>query len=146
MLAAFAGGTAGAVALNLIHETARRAIPDAPRMDVLGMRAIVKMFGAAGSEPPDEPELRELALIGDLVSNAAYYSLAGVGSADGAPARGALLGLVAGVGALVLPGPLGLGTAPSRRTPATALMTVAWYTLGGLVAGAVCQQLGADDR
>jgi hypothetical protein len=41
----------------------------------------------------------------------------------------------------VLPGPLGLGEAPSNRTPQTQLMTVAWYTAGGLVAGVVARAL-----
>ena len=33
---------AGAMVLNALHESARRVIDDAPRMDVLGERAIAK--------------------------------------------------------------------------------------------------------
>lgn len=138
---ALTGGAAGAAVLTLVHETARRTVPDAPRMDVLGERAIAAGWRAAGAVPPPRRQLHDLALAGDLASNAAYYSLIGLGSAEGAVARGALLGLAAGIGAVVLPGPLGLGTQPSRRTPQTAAMTVAWYTLGGLVAGAVYRGL-----
>jgi hypothetical protein len=36
---------------------------------------------------------------------------------------------------------MGLGSEPSARTPATAAMTVAWYTLGGLVAAAATRAL-----
>ena len=61
-----------------------------------------------------------------------------------AVACGALLGLTAGVGALVLPGPLGLGEAPAKRTGGTAAMTLAWYTLGGLAAGLAYQLLGGE--
>lgn len=142
---ALTGGAAGAFALTLVHEAARHASADAPRMDVLGERAIAAGLRAADIEPPAEPTLHRAALAGDLLSNAAYYSLVGVGGPDGAVERGALLGLAAGLGAVFLPGPLGLGTAPSRRTPQTAAMTVAWYTLGGLVAGAVYRKLRLAD-
>jgi hypothetical protein len=76
----------------------------------------------------------------------ARRQLAGVGDPDGAVTRGLLLGLTAGLGAVFLPGPLGLGTGPSRRTPRTAVMTVAWYALGGLVAAAVYRGLSDRDR
>ena len=145
MTAAVLSGAAGAAALTLVHETARSSIADAPRMDVLGKRALAAGFRAVDTEPPPEPAMHNLALAGDLVSNAAYYALVGLGGSEGAVARGALLGLAAGLGAVFLPGPLGLGSAPSRRTPQTAAMTVAWYTLGGLVAGAVYRGLRGRD-
>ena len=141
LIVALAGGAAGAAALTAVHEAARRALRDAPRMDVLGERAIAAGLRAAGAEPPPEPRLHSAALVGDLVSNSAYYALVGAGGPDGAVTRGAALGLVAGLGAVLLPGPLGLGTGPSRRTPQTAAMTVAWYTLGGVVAGLVYRSL-----
>ena len=141
---ALAGGAAGALALTLVHETVRRIHPDAPRMDVLGRRAIAAGVRAVGSEPPSGDTLQAASLAGDLVSNTANYSLVGLGGPDGAIARGGLLGLAAGLGAVFLPGPLGLGTGPSRRTPQTAAMAVAWYTLGGLVAGAVYGCLQTD--
>lgn len=135
MIDAIASGAAGAVALTLAHEATRHTLPAAPRMDVLGKRALAAGFRAADVTPPDEPAMHAVALGGDLISNAAYYSLVGLGGADGAIVRGAVLGVAAGLGAVFLPGPLGLGTAPSRRTPQTALMTVGLYALGGLVAG-----------
>jgi hypothetical protein len=52
--------------------------------------------------------------------------------------------MLAGVGAVVLPPLLGLGQQPGRRTPWTELMTVAWYTAGGVAAAAVAERL--DDR
>ena len=134
-LVATIAGLAGACTVTLIHETMRRLDPDAPRMDVLGMRAIAKMMRAADTTPPEEDTLFGMTLAGDIVSNAAYYSL--TGSGKNAWLRGGLLGLAAGVGGVVLPGPLGLGTAPSNRTTKTQVMTVAWYLLGGLAAAAV---------
>ncbi|WP_201987061.1 hypothetical protein [Hymenobacter rubidus] len=133
-------GLAGAVALTALHETIRHLRPaDAPRMDVLGMRGLRKLFNQAEAPQPDGSTLFGLTMVGDIVSNGLYYSL--VGSGRHALRRGLLLGLAAGVGGVVLPGPLGLGEAPSGRTPQTKLMTVAWYTAGGLVAGTVARAL-----
>ena len=112
-------------------------------MDVLGMRALARMFRGAGSNPPPARELHTLTLAGDVVSNGLYYSL--VGSGKGAWWRGAALGLAAGVGGVLLPGPMGLGEQPSNRTPQTQAMTVAWYTLGGLVAAAVASALAPKE-
>ena len=135
LLAALGGGLAGACALTAIHETARRVLPEAPRMDVLGMRAIARVFRAADAEVPPREQLHELALAGDILSNSLYYSLVALGGPGGALACGAALGLAAGVGAVALPEPLGLGDGPSARTNETKAMTVAWYLAGGLAAG-----------
>ncbi|UYZ61883.1 hypothetical protein [Hymenobacter weizhouensis] len=135
---ALGAGLAGAVALNVVHETVRRLRPhDAPRMDVLGMRGLRKLLGLAQAPQPDTRTAYALTLAGDLLSNGLYYSLVGTGRS--AWARGTVLGLAAGIGGVVLPGPLGLGEAPSNRTPQTQAMTVAWYLLGGVVAAAVAR-------
>jgi hypothetical protein len=143
MLKALGSGLVGALALTVIHETARRVAPEtAPRMDVLGMRAIQKAVRAVDAEPP--VPLHEAALVGDIVSNSFYYSLVGAGSRGDAVRNGALLGLAAGLGAVFLPGPLGLGRQPTD-TPTTQALTVAWYLAGGLAAGAAYAALSADD-
>ena len=128
-------GAAGAATLTALHQAAVALVPRAPRMDVLGMRALDRAAHAAGAETPQP--LYGLTLAGDLLANTLYYSLVGAGRPEGAWTRGAALGLAAGVGAVALTPLLGLGRAPSGRTPATAAMTVAWYTLGGLAAAAV---------
>ena len=144
MLKALGSGLLGACALTLIHETARRIAPEsAPRMDVIGMRAIAKTVRAVDAEPP--VPLHEAALAGEIVSNSLYYSLVGAGSRDDALRNGALLGLAAGLGAVFLPGPLGLRPQPTQ-TPATAALTVPWYVLGGLAAGAAYSALAPEDE
>lgn len=134
-LSAISSGAVGAGVLTLVHEVARHTLPDAPRMDVLGKRALSAGVRLVDGEPLSAGQLHAAALGGDLLANAAYFSLVGLGGGKGAVGRGALLGLAAGLGAVLLPGVLGLGTRSSRRTPQTAAMTVAWYTLGGLAAG-----------
>jgi hypothetical protein len=143
MLKALGSGLVGACALTLIHESARRYIDDAPRMDVVGMRAIAKTFRAVDAEPPIP--LHETALAGELVSNSLYYGLVGLGGARDGLRNGALLGLAAGLAAVYLPEPLGLGRQPAKNSTETNLLTVAFYLLGGLAAGGVYQALSADD-
>jgi hypothetical protein len=138
-LEALSSGLVGATALTAIHESARKTFADAPRMDVLGERAIAKSMKLVGSQPPREENLHSAALVGDVISNSLYYSLVGLGEPKTAVLRGAILGLAAGIGGVYLPGPLGLGNGPSARTPATKLMTIGWYLAGGVAAGLAYQ-------
>ncbi|GAB3534615.1 hypothetical protein GCM10027443_22060 [Pontibacter brevis] len=144
LLKNFAGGLAAACVVTAVHETLRRVVSDAPRMDVLGMRSISELMQKADLEPPqDKDELHTWALAGDIISNSLYYSLAGTGK--DAWWRGAVLGAAAGVGAVLLPGPLGLGEEPSNKTTKTQAMAVGYYLLGGLVAAAVGYALHEDE-
>ena len=137
---ALAAGAAGALALTAVHQLARRRVPRAPRMDVLGMRAIARGLHRTGWRPPTGRTLYRTALAADLVSNAAYYSAVALAGRDAVRA-GAALGLAAGVGAIVFPPVIGLGDPPHRRSWSNRLMTVAWYTAGGIVAGQTYQAL-----
>lgn len=139
---ALIGGAVGATALTLIHESARRAMPDAPRMDTLGRRALSRGMEAVGLNPPEGDALQTSALAGDLVANTLFYALAGLGPADDAIERGGILGAVAGLGALALPPVMGLGSDPALKTPARAAMTLGWYLAGGIAAGVMISLLG----
>lgn len=132
---AIGGGIAGAVILTLTHETLRRLNADAPRMDLLGMEAIAKSLDKVDADIPEEDKLFKITMAGDILSNSIYYSLAGFGNEQQAIIRGVFLGLAVGIGAVYLPKPLGLNTAPGSRTLQTRLMTVALYSIGGLIAG-----------
>ncbi|MCA8832226.1 hypothetical protein [Hymenobacter pini] len=137
---ALISGFAGAVVLNVLHETVRRVRPaDAPRMDLLGERGLRKLLNKADAPQLDHATAYALTLAGDILSNGLYYSLVGAGS--GVWWRGISLGLAAGIGGVFLPGPMGLGTAPSNRTPQTKAMTVAWYLVGGVVAASTAWAL-----
>ena len=137
---ALISGAAGAVALNILHETARRIVPHAPRMDVIGMRALARSLRGLDQEVPPRDELFNWTLVGDLASNAVYYSLVGLGDEDGLWFRGAALGAAAGVGGAFLPPRMGLGRQPGE-TPATLVMTITWYLVGGIVAAMVARRL-----
>lgn len=144
VLQALGSGLAGAIAVTIIHETARRFIPNAPRMDVLGMRAIAKGMYKMDEQPPEADELFKWSIIGDLVSNTLYYSFVATGQQPWV--KGVLLGSLAGIGGVALPGPMGLGEEPSGRTPQTKIMTVAWYLLGGLVTAATTQAFSSANK
>jgi hypothetical protein len=139
MSAALAGGLAGTVTVASIHEALRRMTPDAPRMDILDMELIRKGLQTINKKVPNEKDLQRLSVGGELFCDTAYYGLAGVGSRKGVWLRGALLGLVAGVTAVVLPKPLGLPEESSNKTLATQLMTIGLYLMGGIVAAATTQ-------
>ena len=131
---ALVGGLSGATALTLIHETVRRLDPQAPRMDLLGMQSLSRLLKGIGSEQPERSKLYELTLLGDLVGNAIFYSLAAAGRKKGIIPRGILMGLGAGIGAVLLPRPLGLNSSYSGRTSRTKTETMLLYLIGGLVA------------
>jgi hypothetical protein len=86
---ALVSGLIGASTLTLLHGTARRLVPDAPRMDILGMRAISKSLRAVGDPRLDNTSLHRASLIGDILANSLYYSLVGVGRERGVWLRGA---------------------------------------------------------
>ena len=136
LLSAIGGGFVGAAALTLLHETLRRVNADAPRMDLLGMEAISKSLEAAHVPVPNEDNLFNITMVGDIISNSLYYSVASIGDEKKVLLRGILLGLAAGFGAVYLPKPLGLNESPSNRTAETKLMTVGLYAFGGLAAAA----------
>jgi hypothetical protein len=136
-------GLAGATALTAVHQLARRYVPNAPRMDVLGKRALTRLSSGRTAALP-AADLERITLAGDLVGNSAFYALVGLGTARSAWPRGAVLGLAAGAGALLLPERLGLGPAPHSQSGANQIMTVAWYLIGGLAAACALQALHAE--
>jgi hypothetical protein len=141
--AALVAGACGAAALTVVHQLARRVSDTAPRMDVLGERAIARTIEAAGGQVPPPPVLNRWALAGDLIANSAFYSLVACGRHAHMWQRGVAMGLAAGAGALVLPQRLGLGEAPKSDHFRNQVMTVAWYLIGGLAAAGTGRALKA---
>ena len=137
--AGLAGGLAGTLTVASVHEALKRVTPDAPRMDILDMELIRKGLKSLNKEVPGDDELERWAVAGELVCDTAYYTLTAIGGKKGVWVRGGLLGLAAGITAVILPKPFGLPPEPSSRTTGTQLMTIGLYLLGGLAAAAVTQ-------
>jgi hypothetical protein len=134
-------GLAGSLAVTLIHEGARRVLDNPPRMDVYGKRSLRIASRYLGRRPAHGKRLHRQALVGDVLANALYFALVALGRPQRPYLRGTLLGSLAGAGAVLLGPTLGLGRKPSRAEPSTSLLTVAWYTLGGLGAAWVTRRL-----
>lgn len=141
---ALEGGLAGAAALTLIHETIKKALPGAPRLDLLGIQAVSKGIKALNANQPGDRKLYGMAIAADLISNALYYSLSGIGGSKGAITKGAALGLGAGLSAVLLPDKIGLSEHHTNRRIETRILTVGLYVLGGIVASVVLKKL--DNR
>ena len=140
-LRALGPGLVGALSVTLVHEGARRVLEHPPRMDVLGKRSLKKGARWLGLRRSHGKRLRRQALVGDILTNSLYYALVAVGRPRRPYLRGALLGGLAGLGAVLLPPVLGLGRGPSQARRSTALLTVGWYLLGGLCAARATRAL-----
>lgn len=127
------GGLAGAAALNIVHQLAKKVVDDAPRIDKVGKEAFSKTSKAVGVEPPSHNKLFVATLVSDIISNSLYYSLIGRGKRENLLLRGVIYGAVAGIGAVTLTRPMGLDDRPVNRTAKTSAMTIGLYVLGGVV-------------
>ena len=135
-------GAAGAIALNAAHQMTRHVTSAAPRMDIVGVRALARAAQIAGQRPLEH--LRSATLAGDLIANTMYYGLVAAGSADGAVLAGGSLGAAAGIGGVLLTPQLGLGDGEVRRTRQTQVLTVGLYLFGGLIAGLAYQAMASN--
>lgn len=127
------GGLAGALTVTTLNETIRQFFPKAPQLQLLGIRAVRSLYQKTDQlDTPDRSTQYDIAMGGDLMANGTYYAMAGNNLT-----AGLLLGTAAGLGGIYLPGPMGLGKAPTARTNTTKALTLAYYVAGGLVAAAV---------
>lgn len=137
---ALLGGLAGACAITILHQVIKSKDDEAPRMDLLGMESLTKVLNKVGVKPPDDDKLYYITMAGDIISNAFYYSLTGIGSKK-TLLKGTGLGLAAGLGAVLLPKPMGLNPKHSNYTRQTQLLSVLYYFAGGVVSAAVTKML-----
>ena len=133
LLKNLAAGMAGAVALNLLHETLKKTGTNMPRIDLLGEEALNNVLGAIKSPIENKEKLYMATLAADVVSNAVYFSAIGAGKDKYIWPRAIVSGLTAGLGAVKLAKPLGLNEATVARTEKTKGLTVAYYLSGALV-------------
>ena len=140
LLHAFGAGLAGAVVLTVTHQVLKKLVADAPRMDLMGEEALQKAADKAGTKL-SEKNRYNITLAADIIGNGLYYMLAAIGKPKNAPLRASLLGLLGGIGGVLLPKRLRLTNAYSDRTLTTRLLTMAIYSLGGLVSGKIASAL-----
>jgi len=141
-LAGLVGGLAGAITVTLLHELVRRKFSDAPRLDKLGEEALDKTVAAVSGKHIPAEQQYPTAMAADIISNTLYYSAAAF-KPGSAVLSGTILGATAGLGALKLPGQLGLNEEHTTATSNRKIITVALYTIGGLVTGLITKKLAA---
>jgi hypothetical protein len=134
---AFTAGATGAFVTNALHEITRRRIPDAPRVDLLGMQGIARLSKSFSGTTPTGRALYMTTLAVDLLSNGAMFALVAAAPPERALVTGAAIGTLAGVGAATLPRRLGFDSKPTERTAQTRALTIALYAAGGIAAGLV---------
>ena len=131
---ALLAGLGGAIALNVIHEVVRKNFSNVPEVNEVGEEAVDKIAKKTDINL-DEKELYATTLAGDVISNALYYAGTATNNLS------ALSGVLAGVGAVELPKYLGLDDKPVKATPQKQILTVAFYTLGGLATSIIYNKL-----
>ncbi|WP_225872385.1 hypothetical protein [Pedobacter frigidisoli] len=89
---AIVAGFAGAIALNILHETVRRFDADAPRIDLLGEEALSRSLNSLNLESPTGNNLYAATLAGDIISNGIYYSAIGMAGKRNIYVKGAIAG------------------------------------------------------
>lgn len=146
IISSVAGGLAGAMAVTLLNEVIKKYDPDAPRLDLLGMNAVSKGFEQADKQVPAKKDQYNYSLISDLIGNTLFFAMAGKGSTRKALTKGGMLGLTAGLGAIFAPEPLGFDAKQTNKTTKTRFMTIAYYLVGGLIAGAVGKMLTKEPK
>lgn len=134
-------GFAGALALNILHETVKTKSNNVPRIDLLGEDALQKTLKYFGGKIDKRENLYQATLAGDLLSNTIYYSLIGSERGKYVWQKAAVLGLSAGIGAITLPKPMGLDEKPVAKNDQVKVLTVGYYLFGALVTGLIVKAL-----
>ncbi|HEU4496285.1 MAG TPA: hypothetical protein VFR70_04470 [Flavobacterium sp.] len=132
----FLAGLGGAIVLSLLHESLKKKNGNMPRIDLVGEEAVQKTLGIFGSRIESRDKLYIAALIGDLASNAAYYSMIG-NSPNHIWKKAISLGLAAGIGAVAVPKHIGLDDEPVARNTQVKLLTASYYLAGALATAAI---------
>ena len=130
-------GFAGAVALNILHETMRKLDNEAPRLDLLGEQVVKKSAEALNIDAPTGNKLYGVTIAGDILTNATYFAAIGMGGKKFMMLRAIGAGVSAGVAALKAPEPLELNENYVGNSDKRKLLTVAYYVFGALVTAGV---------
>lgn len=135
------GAIIGAIALNAIHEVAKKTIPQAPRINEVGNEGIIKSAEAVGISPPSGKVLDGVTFAFNILTNAMSYRMIGNYNRQHLLLLGTLHGLAVGLATLSLSKTLNLNDRPVTRTWTTQLLTLGWYAIGGFATAATVQIL-----
>lgn len=144
---AIEGGLAGASTLSLLQEALHKIDGSAPRPFLHQSGILKKLKKQKHKNKPIGSKLF-IQLASELMGNAAYFGLTGVGKKKNAVLRGGLLGAAAGLGAAFFQHEgkkdfISKEDQPREQAEELKrkLLTVALYTSGGLLAGAAIKNM-----
>lgn len=129
-------GLGGAIVLTALHETLKNVDEEMPRIDLVGEEALQKTSEFFGVKISNKNTLYKATLAGDLMSNAAYFSLI-AGNRKDLWTRAASSGILAGLGAIALPKEMGLNDEPVTKSFKTKALTVGYYMAGAFATAAI---------
>lgn len=129
-------GLGGALVLTALNESLKNVDDKMPRIDLVGEQAFQKTSEFFGSKFKSKNSLFKATLAGDLVSNAAYFSLIAGNNKD-LWKRATSAGFLAGLGAITLPKEMGLDDSPVAKTLTTKILTVGYYMAGAFATAAI---------
>lgn len=136
---AIEGGLTGAATLLLLQQTLRKIDIKAAEATWLKKNKLVKYLKRHGIKNSGNNSKKYVQLAGELLSNAAYFGLIGTGKNKNAVLPGGLLGAVAGLRAAFMPEDDEAD--PTENPTKKKILTIALYTLGGLLAGKAMQKI-----
>lgn len=129
-------GLGGAIVLTVLNESLKNIDDKMPRINLVGEEALQKTSAFLGAEISNKDTLYKSTLAGDLLSNAAYYSLI-AGNRKNLWKRAASSGFLAGLGAVSLPKQMGLNDEPVAKSLTTKALTVSYYMAGAFATAGI---------
>jgi hypothetical protein len=152
---AIEGGLTGASTLSLLQAALHKIDHKAPRPLFHQSGLIKKLKKHSGKKGKQDNKLY-MQLAAELLANAAYFGLAGLGKKKNAILRGGLLGAAAGLGSAFMrdehemPDPDTLDGSPVIQATSNStkqkLITIGLYTAGGLLAGVAVKKLNTKKK
>jgi len=134
------GGLAGAIVLTLLNESLKNVNSDMPRIDLVGKEVVQKTAEYFGLDIENSESLLSTALVSDIISNTAYYSLIN-GEKEELWLKAASAGLLAGLGAVNLPDKMGLNDEPVSKSLTTKALVIGYYLAGAFTTAAVIRMM-----
>ena len=132
-------GVSGAIAAKFLYEVSLHVLPAVSKPN--SPRAGGRPRTVSSGESILKAGGNNLAAVGELVADGIYFGLVGAFGRKHALGAGAFLGFMAGIGSVLIPSGLGLDSLAAEPHSFSPHRSIATYTAGGLVAGAVYRVL-----
>jgi hypothetical protein len=138
-------GLAGVVAAIAIRETIRNNYYNVPRMDVF-KRVFSRLADRSCGIIPSNKKQFSYTLVEDLLNLTLYYSLSGLHKHKHVFVKGAVAGLAAGVGVVLLPKMVGNSEEYDKKEIGANAITIGLNIVGGILAASIIHFVNAKSE